>query len=282
MPPPQAGQVQAPSCSGSCTTSCRGKWSGSFLRFGWLLSRIGSGRSSLAAWLIAAASPASNSSSRSSSCSICRVTRSEERPNCIRRSLAIWNFSFSISRVRSWTASLAACSSTVAVANSLWQARAKARSASGSEGRSAEASDIRYPYRTQPRVDQNEPRIPDMLQQHGSRRHWRCYRPAPVHRLDQQRQLRRCQRHCVVDERRPDEFAPLQTLGEQTHATAVPVQALQVMTAFAAEEENMAAERVGPDDLLHLGRQTIEAGAQIDRLTGEKNLRSLGQADHGN
>jgi len=39
--------------------------------------------------------------SRSSSCSICRVSRSEERPNCIRRSLAIWNFSFSISRVRS-------------------------------------------------------------------------------------------------------------------------------------------------------------------------------------
>jgi hypothetical protein len=39
--------------------------------------------------------------------------------------------------LRSWTASLAACSSAVASANSLWQATAKARNASGSEGRSA-------------------------------------------------------------------------------------------------------------------------------------------------
>jgi hypothetical protein len=46
------------------------------------------------------------------------------------------------------------------------------------------------------------------------------------------------------------------------------------MAAFAAKAENMAAERIGPDDLLHLGRQIIEPGAQIDRLTGEKNLRS--------
>ena len=41
-----------------------------------------------------AASPVSSSSSRSSSCSIWRLIRSEERPNCIRRSLAIWNLSF--------------------------------------------------------------------------------------------------------------------------------------------------------------------------------------------
>src|SRR6516164_1520541 len=34
MAPPQAGQVQAPSCSGSCTTSCRGRWSGSFFALG--------------------------------------------------------------------------------------------------------------------------------------------------------------------------------------------------------------------------------------------------------
>jgi hypothetical protein len=37
--------------------------------------------------------------------------RSEERPNCIRRSLAIWNRSFSISSVRSWTESSAAFNS---------------------------------------------------------------------------------------------------------------------------------------------------------------------------
>jgi hypothetical protein len=37
---------------------------------------------------------------RSSSRSICWSNRSEERPNCIRRSLPIWKFSFSISSVR--------------------------------------------------------------------------------------------------------------------------------------------------------------------------------------
>jgi hypothetical protein len=102
MSPPQAGQVQAPSCTGSCTIACRGRWSGKGLRFGRSPSRIGSGGSSAAALLISSASPASSSSSRSSSCSICRASRSEERPNCIRRSLAIWSLSFSISRVRSW------------------------------------------------------------------------------------------------------------------------------------------------------------------------------------
>jgi hypothetical protein len=33
--------------------------------------------------------------------------------------------------------------------------------------------------------DQNKPRIADMSQQHGSRWRRRCYRPAPIHRLDQ-------------------------------------------------------------------------------------------------
>jgi hypothetical protein len=55
---------------------------------------------------------------RNASVSICRASRSEERPNCIRRGLAIWNLSFSISKVRSWTTSFAACSSAVAAANS--------------------------------------------------------------------------------------------------------------------------------------------------------------------
>src|SRR5271167_766724 len=54
------------------------------------------------------------------------------------------------------------------------------------------------------------------------------------------------------------------------------------MTAFAAKQEDMAAERIGADDLLHLGRQTIKPGAQINRLTGEKNLGSRCQADHRN
>src|SRR6516164_7390552 len=42
----------------------------------------------------------------------------------------------------------------------------------------------------------------------------------------------------------------------------------------------MTAERIGTNDLLHLGRQTVEPGAQIDRLAGEKELCSRRQADH--
>jgi hypothetical protein len=59
----------------------------------------------------------------------------------MRRSLAIWNFSFSISSVRHWTASSA-------VFNSAWQTSANARSASGSAGSSAVASDMRQPWQT--------------------------------------------------------------------------------------------------------------------------------------
>jgi len=70
-------------------------------------------------------------------------------------SAAAWrsgSLSFSISRVRSWTASFAACSSAVAAANSLCHAEANARSASGSEGRSAEARDIPCLHRMWPKA----------------------------------------------------------------------------------------------------------------------------------
>src|SRR5262249_4960811 len=51
-----------------------------------------------------------------------------------------------------------------------------------------------------------------------------------------------------------------------------PIWAIQIMTALAAEDKDMAAERIGADDLLHLGCQTVKPGAQIDRLAGEKDL----------
>ena len=44
--------MQAPSCTGSCTIARRGRWSGKGVRFGRSPSRIGSGRSSVAALLI--------------------------------------------------------------------------------------------------------------------------------------------------------------------------------------------------------------------------------------
>ena len=50
------------------------------------------------------------------------------------------------------------------------------------------------------------------------------------------------------------------------------------MAALAAEDEDMAAERIGANNLLHLGRQTVEPGAQIDRLASEKDFCSRRQA----
>jgi hypothetical protein len=41
----------------------------------------------------------------------------------------------------------------------------------------------------------------------------------------------------------------------------------QIMAALAAEDEDVAAERIGADDLLCLCRQAVEAGAQIKRET---------------
>ena len=85
---------------------------------------------------------------------------------------------------------------------------------------------------------------------------------------------------CAVDDRRPDEFVAFKPLGEQAQPAAVPVQTFQIMTALAAEDEDMAAERIGANHLLHLGRQTVEPGAQIDRPAGEKDLGSRRQGDH--
>src|SRR3954453_4521428 len=58
----------------------------------------------------------------------------------------------------------------------------------------------------------------------------------------------------------------------------LPVQTFQIMAAFAAEDEHLAAEWIGADDLLHPGRQTIEPGPQINRLTGQRHLCSGARA----
>jgi hypothetical protein len=74
--------------------------------------------------------------------------------------------------------------------------------------------------------------------------------------------------------------ALLEPLGEQAQAAAVPVQAFEIMAAFAAEDEHVAAERIGADDLLHLGRQAVEPCPQINRPTGQKHLRARRQRNH--
>ena len=42
------------------------------------------------------------------------------------------------------------------------------------------------------------------------------------------------------------------------------------MPPSAAEDKHVAAEGIGADDLLHLGRQAVEPSAQIKRLASEQ------------
>jgi hypothetical protein len=77
---------------------------------------------------------------------------------------------------------------------------------------------------------QNKQRIPALSNQHGSLRHRRCYCATPIHRLDQQRELRWRQCPRAVDDRRPDEFVMLKTLGEQAQPVAIPSQQLDQIT----------------------------------------------------
>src|SRR5215471_10900248 len=119
-----------------------------------------------------------------------------------------------------------------------------------------------------------------MSDQHWLARRRRCYGSTPIHRLDQQRQLRWRQAHRAVDDRRPYEAALLQPLGEEAEPRAIPVQRLQVVAALAAKQEELTAERIGPDHLLHLRRQPVKAVAQIDRAAGEEDLGARRQADH--
>ena len=94
------------------------------------------------------------------------------------------------------------------------------------------------------------------------------------------RQLRRCQRHSAIDDRRPNEPALLQPLGDEAQPRAVPVQTFEIVTALAAEDEEVTAEWIGPDHLLHLRRQAVEAVPKIDWAACEEDLGPGRQVDH--
>jgi hypothetical protein len=57
------------------------------------------------------------------------------------------------------------------------------------------------------------------------------------------------------------------------------MQRLEIIAPLAAKQEQMAAERVGTDDLLGLCRQTVESVAQIDRAAREENLCTRREGD---
>ena len=61
---------------------------------------------------------------------------------------------------------------------------------------------------------------------------------------------------------------------------AVPIQALKIISALSAENEQMTAKRIGANYLLRLHSQTVKPIAQINRTTREKDLRARRQIDH--
>ena len=80
---------------------------------------------------------------------------------------------------------------------------------------------------------------------------------------------------------RPDELAGLQPLGDQAQAGPVPIQAFQVISPPAAEQEQAAAERVGPQHVCHPRGQAVEAVARADGTEGQVHLGARRHGDHG-
>jgi len=89
----------------------------------------------------------------------------------------------------------------------------------------------------------------------------RALRRAPVNAFDQHRELRRRERYRAarLAQRRPDEPALLQSLGEETQPVAVPEQDFHRVRLSAAEGKQMTRERVFLEHCLHQDGQAVEA-----------------------
>src|SRR5580698_694 len=95
------------------------------------------------------------------------------------------------------------------------------------------------------------------------------YRPSPVDAFEQHRELRAAQRDDSFVRLRPDEAAPLETFGEQAEPVAVPPEQLDEVAAFAAEDEDVARERILFKYGLRDGAQTREAAPQVGDARGD-------------
>src|SRR5262249_7722683 len=86
-------------------------------------------------------------------------------------------------------------------------------------------------------------------------------RRAPVDAFNQHRELRRCECHRAarLAQRRPNEAAVLQPLGEQTESVPIPEQDLHRVRLLASEGEQMTRERVLLQHLLHQDCEAVEA-----------------------
>ncbi|KVR15620.1 hypothetical protein WK13_10350 [Burkholderia ubonensis] len=67
---------------------------------------------------------------------------------------------------------------------------------------------------------------------------------SPIETFEQERQLGSCQRDHAGISTRPRETPLLKTLREQAETAVAPPQALQQVTALAAEHEHVSRERI--------------------------------------
>src|SRR5271157_392895 len=222
--------------------SC-GRCSGKGVRPGGLRRLDEDGAADLSGFVVSACASFSPSVSSispmsSSSCSTSLSSFSDERPNCARRNTASCIFSFSISSVLAWI-------SAERAATSRCRSPATRRKSSGSQGKSAVDGDM-----TMSSITTSPANIKSIQIKAISTNNWlsgdrRSNCPAPVNSLDEKRELRRCQLQRAVDDRRPNELAFLEPLGEQTKPRAIPGQNLQIVSALAPEDEHAAGKGIG-------------------------------------
>src|ERR1700733_8597386 len=106
------------------------------------------------------------------------------------------------------------------------------------------------------------------------------YRPSPVDAFEQHRELRAAQRDHSFVRLRPYEAAPFETFGEQAESVAVPPEQLDQIATLAAENENVARERVLFEHSLCDGAQACEAAPQVRDAGGDPDARAGRQRDH--
>ena len=80
---------------------------------------------------------------------------------------------------------------------------------------------------------------------------------------DNRAQLRRRDRHCFTSNRRPDDSSSLESFCEQACPLAIMPNRLQKIASATAKAEQMTAERIPLQDLLHLQSQGREAATHV-------------------
>src|SRR5215207_4397586 len=105
-------------------------------------------------------------------------------------------------------------------------------------------------------------------------------RVAPIDSGQQVTHLRRRDRHCIARNRWPDEPSSLESFGEQACSLAIVPDHLHKIASATAEHEQMTAERVLAQHLLHLECQRRKAPAHVRVACREPHSRARRNRDH--